>query len=265
MRAASPAQAREAGRADRANGAGTNRPGASRGSCLSHSCDQAAVGGAPAPDRRAREALLVSVASFLRCESVSSGILRALYSLGHVRGVNFCLPLRPSSLHELRTHGAAAEKSPAFARRAVCCTPDMRIDAAFNELTGNVIGAAIEVHRHLGPGLLESTYLPCFQFELSVRHLRFTAQRLVPIVYKGLSLGGTYRIDLVVEDLIVVETKSVDRLLPVHEAQLLTYLRLSNSPAGLLINFNVPKLTDGVKRLLNASCVAGAGPRSGPC
>jgi GxxExxY protein len=137
----------------------------------------------------------------------------------------------------------------------------MLIDAAFNEVTHNIIGAAIEVHRHLGPGLLESTYLPCLQFELSSRNIRFEMQRSVPIRYKQAKLEATYRIDLIVERQIVVELKSVDRLLSVHDAQLLTYLRLTNSPAGLLINFNVAKLTDGIKRLVNRHYLGTDGER----
>jgi GxxExxY protein len=140
----------------------------------------------------------------------------------------------------------------------------MLIDAAFNELTHNIIGAAIEVHRHLGPGLLESIYLPCLQFELSGRKIRFETQRTTPIVYKGFQVGAAYRIDLVIEGLIVVELKSVERIAPVHEAQLLTYLWLTNSPIGLLINFNVAKLTDGVKRILNARYVGPDGQGIGP-
>jgi GxxExxY protein len=127
----------------------------------------------------------------------------------------------------------------------------MLTDASFNQSTSDIIGAAIEVHRALGPGLLESTYTPCIEFELGVRKLRFVTGRGVPIVYKGIALNTAYRIDLMVEDQVVVELKSVERLLPVHHAQLLTYLRLTGCPAGLLINFNVPQLIDGVKRVLN--------------
>lgn len=127
----------------------------------------------------------------------------------------------------------------------------MLVDAPFNTTTGQIIAGAIEVHRILGPGLLESTYMPCLQFELAVRRLRYVVQRAVPIVYKGIALDSSYRVDLIVEDLVVVEIKSVDRLLPVHQAQLLTYLGLTGCSAGLLINFNVPKLTEGIKRLLN--------------
>jgi GxxExxY protein len=107
------------------------------------------------------------------------------------------------------------------------------------------------VHRILGPGLLESAYLPCLQHELSARGLRFLAQRQLPIVYKGIVIDAHYRLDLVVEDAVVVEVKSVAAIVPVHEAQLLTYLRLSGHSAGLLINFNVPRLVSGIKRLIN--------------
>jgi GxxExxY protein len=125
------------------------------------------------------------------------------------------------------------------------------VDPPVNVITGQIIGAAIEVHRILGPGLLESTYMPCLQFELATGKIRFVAERAVPILYKGMELDAKYRIDLLVEDLVVVEVKAVDCVLPVHQAQVLTYMRLMGCPAGLLINFNVPKLIDGVKRLIN--------------
>src|SRR5688500_9150886 len=102
----------------------------------------------------------------------------------------------------------------------------MLVDAPFNAITGQVIGAAIEVHRILGPGLLESTYTRCLQFELAAAHLRFVTQCAVPIMYKGAELDAQYRIDLLVQDLVVVEVKSVDRLLSVHQAQVLTYMGL---------------------------------------
>jgi GxxExxY protein len=128
----------------------------------------------------------------------------------------------------------------------------MRVDPAeFQNITGRILSAAIEVHRTLGPGLLESIYMPCLQFELTARQLRFIAQRSMPITYKGMSMDASYRIDLIVEDVVVVEVKSVTGILPLHQAQLLTYMTLTNSPIGLLINFNVPRLTDGVKRMLN--------------
>jgi len=128
----------------------------------------------------------------------------------------------------------------------------MTIDpSSFNGLSRQIIGAAIEVHRTLGPGLLESAYSQCLHLELSARNLRFDAQRSIPIVYKGVTIQGAYRIDLIVEDLIVVEVKSVVGILPAFESQVLTYLRLTGCPAGLLINFNVPRLVDGLKRKLN--------------
>lgn len=127
----------------------------------------------------------------------------------------------------------------------------MLVEAPFNQITGEIIAAAIDVHRVLGPGLLESAYLPCLQYELSARGLRFVTQRQLPIIYKRIVLDASYRLDLVVEDMVVVEVKSVAALAPVHEAQLLTYLRLSGHPAGLLINFNVSRLVSGVRRLIN--------------
>ena len=126
----------------------------------------------------------------------------------------------------------------------------MLIDAPFNKITREILAAAIEVHRNLGPGLLESIYARCLQFELHARKLRFLTQRTIPIVYKGMSLDTSYRVDLIVEDTVVVETKSVATLLEVHEAQVLTYMKLTDCPAGLLINFNVPRLMDGVRRLV---------------
>jgi GxxExxY protein len=126
----------------------------------------------------------------------------------------------------------------------------MLIDAPINAVTGEVLSGAIEVHRILGPGLFESTYFPCLLFELSARKLRYVTQCSIPIVYKGIQLDAGYRLDLIAEDVVVVEIKSVATLLPVHEAQVLTYMKLTACPAGLLIKFNVPKLMDGVKRLV---------------
>ena len=127
----------------------------------------------------------------------------------------------------------------------------MLVDADFNDDTRQILAAAIEVHRTLGPGLLESIYAPCLQFELASRNLRFVTQRQIPIVYKGMRLDSSYRVDLIVEDRVVVELKSAAALLPVHRAQVLTYMGLTGCPAGLLINFNVPRLMDGVNRLIN--------------
>jgi GxxExxY protein len=123
--------------------------------------------------------------------------------------------------------------------------------STFNGLTQGILGAAIEVHRHLGPGLLESIYQACLERELASCRLRFITQRPIPIVYKGVRLDSCYRIDLIVEDLVVVEVKAVAALDAVHRAQMLTYMRLAGCPLGLLINFNVPRLMDGVKRLIN--------------
>ena len=114
--------------------------------------------------------------------------------------------------------------------------------------TSPIIGAAIEVHRQLGPGLLESAYEQCLCHELHFRGLPFRCQIDLPILYKGLSLDCGYKIDMIVNREVVVELKSVERILPVHEAQLLTYMKLAAKPVGLLVNFNVPLLTQGIIR-----------------
>ena len=119
---------------------------------------------------------------------------------------------------------------------------------SINELTEAIIGAAIEVHRALGPGLLESAYEECLCRELCLRKIPFERQRALPLHYKGMSLDCGYRVDLLVADKVVVEIKAVDALLPIHEAQLLTYLKLGGWQVGLLINFNVPVLKDGIRR-----------------
>jgi len=118
-----------------------------------------------------------------------------------------------------------------------------------NKITEKIIGAAIEVHRHLGPGLLESTYQFCLAKEMSLLGLDFEQQKPLPLEYKGSKLDCGYRIDFLVEQSVIIELKSVDKLLPIHEAQLLTYLRLSKCKIGLLINFNVPILKQGIKRM----------------
>ena len=131
----------------------------------------------------------------------------------------------------------------------------MLIDSPDNPITREIIGAAIEVHRALGPGLLESAYTRSLQFELAARTLRFSTQVVIPMAYKGVDLGTSYRVDLIVEDRVVIEVKAVEIVLPVHKAQVLTYLRLTACPLGLLINFNVAKLLDGVYRLVNPLAV----------
>lgn len=120
-----------------------------------------------------------------------------------------------------------------------------------NEITERIIGAAIEVHRHLGPGLLESAYEECLCYELSQLELKFQRQVPLPVLYKGLRLDCGYKIDLVVEDAVVLELKSIEQLIPIHSAQLLTYLGLSGKEVGLLMNFNEPTLRKGLKRLVN--------------
>ena len=120
----------------------------------------------------------------------------------------------------------------------------------FDELSGKVIGCAIEVHKNLGPGLLESAYERCLSYELTVANLRHETQKELPIDYKGLKLDTGYRIDLIVENGVIVELKSVEKVLPIHEAQILTYMKLAGIKVGLLINFNVTKLKDGIKRFV---------------
>jgi GxxExxY protein len=117
-----------------------------------------------------------------------------------------------------------------------------------NEITEVIIAAAIEVHRFLGPGLLESAYQQCLRHELELRDVQFEAELLLPVQYKGIELDCGYRVDLLVLGTVVVEIKSVEKLAPIHEAQLLTYLRLGGWKVGLLINFNVTLLKDGIKR-----------------
>jgi GxxExxY protein len=158
-----------------------------------------------------------------------------------------------------RAVAASATKSGALAECptiphgvVVALVPGMTVDPSeFNDITRRILAGAIEVHRTLGPGLLESIYTPCLHAELTARQLGFVTQRAIQIVYKGMPLESCYRVDLIVEGLVVVELKSTTALLPVHQAQVLTYLEITKCPAGLLINFNVPRLMDGVKRLIN--------------
>lgn len=120
-----------------------------------------------------------------------------------------------------------------------------------NEVSAQIVDTAIKVHTVLGPGLLESVYETCMAHELRKRSLQTEAQVALPVEYEGLRLEAGYRIDLLVERLVIVELKSVEKLAPLHEAQLLSYLKLSNIQVGLLINFNVPRLKDGLKRIVN--------------
>ena len=120
----------------------------------------------------------------------------------------------------------------------------------FDELSHRVIGCALEVHRLLGPGLLESTYEQCLAHELRQAGIPFRLQAPLPVEYKGVHLDCGYRVDLLVDDRLILELKAVDRLAPIHEAQLLTYLKLAGIKTGLLINFNVKRLKDGIKRMV---------------
>ena len=120
-----------------------------------------------------------------------------------------------------------------------------------NEITEKIIGCAIKVHRTLGPGLLESTYEVCLIHELNKIGLNLQSQLALPVVYDGVKLDAGYRIDLLVEDKIIVELKAIDGLLPIHEAQVISYLKLSGNKIGLLINFNVKLLKSGIRRLAN--------------
>ncbi|GAC1447311.1 MAG: GxxExxY protein [Desulfuromonadaceae bacterium] len=121
-----------------------------------------------------------------------------------------------------------------------------------NNLTDKIIGAAITVHKELGPGLLESVYQNCLFAELESLKVRVQKEVALPVLYRGLKVCDEgFRLDLLVEDLVIVELKSVEKVQPVHAKQLLTYLRLANKPLGLLINFNVPMLKDGITRISN--------------
>jgi len=126
--------------------------------------------------------------------------------------------------------------------------PKIELPPELNQLSRSVIGAAIEVHRSLGPGLLESAYELFLCRELDLREIHFQRQLSLPVEYKGVSMDGGYRIDLLIENNLIVELKTVETILPIHEAQLLTYLKLLKKPFGLLINFNMPVLRDGIKR-----------------
>ena len=125
--------------------------------------------------------------------------------------------------------------------------------AEHNRLSGMVVDSAVAVHRSLGPGLLESVYEQCLAVELQARGLKTARQVPQPIEYRGKHLDAGFRLDILVEDLVVIEIKAVERLLPVHEAQLLTYLKLSRRQLGLLINFNVPVIKAGIRRLVLTS------------
>ena len=119
-----------------------------------------------------------------------------------------------------------------------------------NDITKKIIGAAIEVHKTLGPGLLEKTYELCLIHELKIRGLKCESQKPVPIEYKGIVLDDSLRLDLVVEDKVIVELKATNEILPIHKAQIMSYMRLSNIKVGLIINFHVRLLKDGIERII---------------
>jgi len=120
-----------------------------------------------------------------------------------------------------------------------------------NELSSNIIGAAIEVHKALGPGLLESTYEECLCHELNIQNLSFERQKPLAVSYKNIKLDCGYKLDIVVEKAIILELKSCEKIEPVHKAQLLTYLKLSGLNLGLLLNFNMPVMRNGIVRIVN--------------
>ena len=120
-----------------------------------------------------------------------------------------------------------------------------------NKLSSKVIGAAIEVHKHLGPGLLESAYEECLCHELELRDTSYERQKALPLIYKGKELDCGYRLDVVVDNQLIVEMKSIEKIEPIHRAQLLTYLKLSDIRLGLILNFNVTMMKDGIVRMVN--------------
>lgn len=128
-------------------------------------------------------------------------------------------------------------------------TTEGAVDDSGSSLTGKIIGAAIEVHKALGPGLLESAYEACLIYELRLRHLKVQHQKPLPIFYKDVLLDCGYRLDIVVEEEVIVEVKSVSGIASIHEAQLLSYLKMSDYKTGLLINFNTQLLKDGIRRM----------------
>jgi len=133
-------------------------------------------------------------------------------------------------------------------KKKLCWGASRMSDYDINKLTGTVIGCAIEVHKTLGPGLLESVYEGCLCHELKMKELPFERQKPLPIFYKGMRLDCGYRLDIVVDKRLIVEIKACEEILPIHEAQILTYLKLSGISTGLLINFNTPVLKNGIRR-----------------
>ncbi len=127
----------------------------------------------------------------------------------------------------------------------------MKNQKDYNQLASEIIACCIDVHRELGPGLLESVYEECLEFVLQERNIKTERQKEIPIHFKGRKLDKTFKLDLLIDDLIVLELKTVESILPVHEAQLVSYLKLSNKKLGLLVNFNSHLLKDGIRRKVN--------------
>jgi len=138
----------------------------------------------------------------------------------------------------------------------------MEVATAVDGITEQIIGGAIVVHQSLGPGLLESAYESCLAFELNERGLNVERQRPFPLIYKSMRIDCAYRIDLLVQDSVIVEIKALEQVLPVHQAQLLSYLRLASLPVGLLINFHVASLRNGIRRVVNSFPPSLRPPRS---
>jgi GxxExxY protein len=158
------------------------------------------------------------------------------------------------NLEQVRTHGRGTRLVSASSNRyTFCSSQGVTLDHtdAVTQLTEQIIGAAIDVHRCLGPGLLESTYQACLEYELAQRHLSFRAQLTLPITYRDIFIDRGYRIDLLVADCVIVEVKAVQTVTPLCAAQLITYLKLKSCPVGLLLNFNVAVLRHGVRRFTN--------------
>jgi GxxExxY protein len=125
------------------------------------------------------------------------------------------------------------------------------MNQSVNSITQKIIGSAITIHKELGPGLLESSYEACMAYELAQLNLKVERQKGLPVIYRGIKLDCGYRIDFLIEDRVIVELKAVEKLEPIHEAQILSYLKLSNCEVGLLINFNVKLIKYGIRRFLN--------------
>lgn len=168
--------------------------------------------------------------------------LRVAHSLhGKVRTLKYDSPVTGSVV--VFDHNPDAQTEPQ--RR------EERKEINVEELGNRVIGAAIKVHRVLGPGLLESAYQKCLEYELTQSGIRVKSETMLPLQYGEITIGAGYRLDMLIEDTIVLENKTVERLMPIHEAQLLTYLKLTGCRLGFLVNWNAPTLKDGLKRMVH--------------